>query len=185
MNKKQTLFEKRQAMKALRNGRLEAGLCSECGENPRTRNLDGSKSVRCAACKERAERHMATHRGKRPPSTDEWGMGDDLGYLDTPEFEAYAKQVHAVIYTMMWPPSIADQKRALGDNFVERMHIDALDHLMASGEIRERQSGALTRYEPAVRHDRSTIEFGRQYINGSKGVPKPDDAVFEDRRVTA
>ena len=56
---------------------------------------------------------------------------------------------------------------------------------MAWGEIRERQSGSLTRYEPAVRHERSTVEFGRQYINGSKGTPKPDDAAFESRRVTA
>lgn len=185
MNKKQTLFEKRQAMKALRNGRLEAGLCSECGENPRTRNLDGSKSVRCVSCKERAERHMATHKGKRPPSTDEWGMVDDFGYLDTPRFYAYCETVKRVIVNADLPPSIADQKRALGDNFAERMHIDALDRLMASGEIRERQSGALTRYEPAVRHERNTVEFGRQYINGSKGVPKPDDDVFNDRRVTA
>ncbi len=188
MSKKQTLFEKRQAMKALRAERLGRGVCQECGERPRTENLDNTKSVHCEPCKQAKQRAAwtALHGpGKRPAKTDEWGMGDDRGYLDTPEFEAYAKQVHAVIYTMMWPPSIADQKRALGDNFVERMHIDALDRLMASGEIRERQSGALTRYEPAVRHERNTVEFGRQYIHGSKGTRKPDTEAFEDRRVTA
>lgn len=185
MNKKQTLFEKRQAMKALRNGRLEAGLCSECGERERTRNLDGSKSVRCAYCKEQAERHMATHRGKRPPTTDEYDMADDLGYLDTPEFVEYCEMVKRVICRLSFAPSIGDMRRTLGDNFVDRMHADALDHLMASGEIRERRSGAMTRYEPATRHERSTIEWGRQYINGAKGVPKPDDDVFNDRRVTA
>lgn len=188
MSKKQTLFEKRQAMKALRHERLGRGVCQECGERPRTVNMDNTKSVHCEPCKQAKQRAAwtALHGpGKRPAKTDEWGMPDDLGYLDTPRFYDYAASVKRVIVNADLPPSIADQKRALGDNFVERMHIDALDHLMASGEIRERQSGAMTRYEPATRHERSTIEFGRQYINGSKGVPKPDDEVFNDRRVTA
>lgn len=184
MSKKQTLFEQRKAMKAMRAERLGRGVCQECGERPRTVNLDNTKSVHCEPCKQAKQRAAwtALHGpGKRPPKTDEWGMGDDLGYLDTPRFYDYAASVKRVICASPWPPSIADQKRALGDNFVERMHIDALDHLMASGEIRERQSGAMMRYEPATRHERNTIKFGREnqlLLPGSSRTPKP---LFEDR----
>ncbi len=158
MSKKQTLFEQRTAQRRLREERLAQGLCSECGERERTRNMDGSKSVRCAYCKERAERHMATHNAKRPPKRD-GDLIDDLGYLNTPRFYDYAARVKRLIERASFPPSIADQKRALGDNFIERMHIDALDYLMGDGAIRERQSGAMMRYEPAVRHDRNQSEY--------------------------
>lgn len=160
MSKKQTLFEKRTAMKRLRNERLAQGLCSECGERERTRNLDGGKSVRCAYCKEQAERHAATHNAKRPPKRDGDGdLIDDIGYFGTPRFEEYAAKVKRVIERAKFPSSIADQKRALGENFIDRMHIDALDHLAGNGEIRERLSGAMMRYEPATRHDRRQSEY--------------------------
>ena len=188
MNKKQTLFAKKQAMRALRNERLDAGLCQECGANPRTVNLDNTKSVHCQPCKDAKQRAAwtALHGpGKRPVVKDEFDLVDDFGYLDTPRFYAYCETVKRVILRAAFPPSIGDMRRSLGLKFNDRMHADALDYLMADGCIRDKVAGSLTRYEPAIRHDRSTIEFGRRHITGSKGTRKPDNAVFEDRRVTA
>lgn len=171
-------------MKALRNERLAAGMCQECGERPRTVNMDNTKSVHCQPCKDakqRAQWNSLHGPGKRPPSTDEWGMVDDFGYLDTPRFYAYCETVKRVIVQADLPPSIADQKRAMGDNFVERMHIDALDYLMASGEIRERQSGAMMRYESSTRHEPQTIKFARQSLMLPGSSRSPIKPSFEDR----
>ena len=182
MSKKQTLFEQRTAMKALRNERLAAGMCQQCGERPRTENMDNTKSVHCQPCKDDKARAAWTSLhgpGKRPPMRDGDGdLIDDFGYLDTPRFYSYCETVKRVVVNADLPPSIADQKRALGDNFVERMHIDALDYLMASGEIRERQSGAMMRYESSTRHEPQPVKFARQslMLPGSSRTVKPEMA---------
>ena len=166
MSKKQTLFEQRKAMKALRNERLANGMCQECGEQPRTSNLDNTRSVHCEPCKQAKARAAWTSMhgpGKRPPSTDEWGMVENYGHFDDGRLDAYAVKVKSVIHAADHATSIADQKRALGEDFNVLMHMDALGELMSAGEIRERQSGAMMRYEPCGRHDRNTITFGRDF----------------------
>jgi len=185
MNKKQTLFEQRTAMKALRNERLAAGMCQECGERPRTENLDNTKSVHCQPCKDARQKAAWTSLhgpGKRPPMRDGDGdLIDDFGYLDTPRFYAYCESVKRVIYRASFSACIGDMRRMLGDNFVDRMHADALDYLMASGEIRERQAGAMQRYEPAVRHEREETSFGRRSLMLPGSSRSPIKPSFEDR----
>jgi len=138
-----TLFEKRKAMHELREARKAAGKCQECGERPITRNMNGSKSVRCIFCKDRLS--LSTKTAKRP-TTDNWGVDEDHGFKDTQRFREYAVSVAKVI--KRGATSIREQRLALGENFIERMHMDALDALLGAGEITERQSGSLTRYEP-------------------------------------
>lgn len=95
---------------------------------------------------------MASHaKTARPQMTSELDMDDDMGFLGTPRFKAYSLQVLAVIHKTKRPLSIGDMRRALGDNFVDRFHADALEYLMSDSTIREVPSGLMSRYEPASR----------------------------------
>lgn len=147
-------------------------------------NLDNTMSVKCEPCKAASAKAAWTHLhgpGKRPVKTDEWGMVDDFGYLDTPEFEQYADGVLDLIRCSPFALSIGDMRRQLGDGFNDRQHADALDYLMASGDIRERPSGSLTRYEPAVRHERTERTFGRTSLMLPGSSRSPIAPSFEDR----
>lgn len=202
-----TKYEEAKAKHDIKRERVVAGLCIDCGAEPAAMNATttslGLRGENCKKIRKKPKREAAAPSPPRPPRIDGDGeLIDDNGYLDSDEFNAYAAVCKGVIYSAALldaisrpvfcfailpfaAPSIGDMRRILKDEFNERRHADALSHLMAWGEIRERQSGSLTRYEPAVRHERSTVEWGRRYINGSNGTPKPDDAAFEARRVTA
>jgi hypothetical protein len=191
----------------LKRSRIDAGLCIDCGQEPAAMNATtvslGLRGENCKKLRKKPKQETPAAARPRPPRVDGDGdLIDDLGYLNADEFIDYEAKVKGVIYSAalldamsrpvfcftispFFAPSVGDQRRILKDEFNERRHADALSHLMAYGEVRERLSGSLTRYEPAVRHERNTVEFGRQYIHGSKGTRKPDAEAFEDRRVTA
>lgn len=82
---------------------------------------------------------------------------DDItgGFLDSRRFTDYAAAVRKVIEKANHPLSIADMRRAMGENFMQRFHADVLEYLMSDSAIREVPSGAMTRYEPSVRHERN------------------------------
>lgn len=201
-----TKYEEAKAKHDIKRERVAAGLCIDCGAEPAAMNATtvslGLRGENCKLKRKPPVSEKAETKPRRPDVLNEWDIEDHRGYLETDDFADYEAICKGVIYSAALldaisrpvfcftilpfaAPSIGDMRRILGDRFNERRHADALANLVAWGEVRERQSGSLTRYEPAVRHDRSTIEWGRRYINGSKGTPKPDDAAFESRRVTA
>jgi len=83
--------------------------------------------------------------------------------------------------------TIGEQRRAMGGKFVERMHADALEYLMAARDIDERQCGAMTRYLVADTRPVKLIDWNGTPIAGPKVTPRPDASVYEDpkRRPTA
>lgn len=202
MNKRE---QKRRAKRERRRALDAAGLCVECGEQPRTRNMCGSKSVRCVSCKQRAElgkpRSGGTTRSSaasRPTALSEWEVEENFGYLNTPKFENYTKTVMATIRRLTprnaagkvvgrVGATIGEQRRAMGGKFVERMHADALEYLMAARDIDERQCGAMTRYLVATMPKVQDVDWSGTPIAGPKVTPRPDASVYEDpkRRPTA
>lgn len=202
MNKRE---QERKAKNERRRALDAAGLCVECGEQPRTLNRDGSKSVRCVSCKQRADlgkpRSGGTTRSSaasRPTALSEWEVEENFGYLDTPAFHNYTKTVMATIRRLTprnaagkvvgrVGATIGEQRRAMGGKFVERMHADALEYLMAARDIDERQCGAMTRYLVADTRPVKLIDWNGTPIAGPKVTPRPDASVYEDpkRRPTA
>lgn len=147
----QQRFKMRKEQYELKAQRLAAGLCSACGERPRTHNMDRSLSIHCSECRhakyaDRIARRSAQPERPRPQSNDEWGIDEDFGYLGTERFRQYAAQLKRLIETTGHPTSIADHRRGLGGDFIDRMHCDALEYLEADGQIRQVPAGALTKY---------------------------------------
>ena len=159
----------------------ETGICIQCESEPATTNQDGTQSLRCVACKAkqtpRRSLYLPTSKQRnrpviKPRKVDEWGMEDDYGYLDTPAFAVYCTRVRTLITRSKTPMSIGDMKRAMGEAFSDRMHMDALD---AIGDTIERfQSGAMSRYRPVVRTVSSVRGFDRS-LSFNKGTPRPDN----------
>jgi hypothetical protein len=99
---------------------------------------------------------MASHaKTARPRIVSEFEIDESFGYLETSRFTDYCKFVRRMIDRAKSPMSYGDMRRAMGGNFVDRMHADALEYLEADGVIRQLPSGSLTRYEPALRHERN------------------------------
>ena len=182
---KQTLQEQRRAKYEAGQALLANDLCKKCGKNPRGINADGSRSQRCEPCKPNRSAIRTSSRAWtliKPRKVDEWGMADDFGYLDQPVFAVYCTKVRTLITRSERPLSIGDMKRAMGDNFSERMHADALDAI--SDTVECFQSGALSRYRPIVRHIRSVPK--KQWNDTPippPSVRRPD--TFTDRKVLA
>lgn len=194
MDERRRRHERRQRLDA-------AGLCIDCGDQPRTENLDGSQSVRCVVCKQASDRSKTRTRTKpRPAAATEWDIEEDFGCLDTPRFKQYAASVLSTIRRLTTPvrddsgkvvgqrgSTIAEQHRQMAGGFAERMHADALEYLMADGAIIERQCGAMQRYQVAEVRPRAKRHWNNTPIAGPKVTPRPDPSAFEDtkHRVTA
>lgn len=170
----------------LKQSRIAAGLCIDCGQEPAAMNATtvslGLRGENCKKARKKPQQADPAIKPPKPPRLDGDGdLIDDGGYLNADEFLEYEETVKGVIYSAaildaisrpvfcfaivpFFALSVGDQRRILGDQFNERRHADALSHLMAYGEIRERPSGSLTRYEPAVRHERTEQTFGRKSL---------------------
>ena len=86
-----TLFEKRQQRKAAVNARRDAGICIDCGDKEPGWNLDGKRSVRCDACKDRSQSSRTTLRSR---FADQVTFDvEDEDYRDTRAFKAYVKAI--------------------------------------------------------------------------------------------
>ncbi len=160
-----------------RNSELaKAGICIQCETLPVTTNQDGTTSVRCAECK--AKRPLRNRVRKLNSATPvklgrpvgEWGIDEDHGFIDKQEFREYCVTVAKVI--KKGATSIGDHKRALGDDFSERMHMDALESLISAGEITERVSGSFTRYETFTAPRRAVKTLPWNNTNGPALRPK-------------
>lgn len=186
---KLTLQQQRRAKHEHERALLDANLCKKCGLSPRGTNADGTRSQRCDPCKPNrsAIRSSSVRYLKNPPprKVDEWGMADDYGYLDTPRFAVYCTMLRSLITRSKAPMSIADMKRALGDSFSERMHMDALDSISDSVECF--QAGAMSRYRPITARGEAGKGWNKQLrwnnnqrpVTGSKTYPF---ALMDDTR---
>jgi len=169
-----TKYEEAKAKHDIKRERVAAGLCIDCGAEPAAMNATttslGLRGENCKLKRKPPVPEKAESKPRRPDVLNEWDVADEFGYLDSDEFAEYAATCKGVIDDSPFAVSIGDMRLALGDRFNERRHADALANLVAWGEVRERQSGSLTRYEPAVRHERSTVEWGAAVYPRLEGI---------------
>jgi hypothetical protein len=99
-----------------------------------------------------------------------WELLDDQGYLDQPAFAEYAVTVLKAIQQLARKgikATIAAQRRQMGDNFIIRYHMDALDSLEAAGTIAKASEVSPLRWLSQTPPERNT----RPNWNTSGRVP--------------
>ncbi len=134
----QTLFNKRRALHEKREARHAAGLCIECGNEPLAMRLDGTMGRTGVKCRRSGRRRTGNEKQMNSDGFGEDGFDHSDGYLDRQPFREYCVRVAEVI--RKGAKSIGDQKRALGDDFNQRFHWDALTALVAAREIVEERT---------------------------------------------
>ena len=127
--------------------------------------------------------------------------GLDYTYLETPAFARYVINLRRAILTATrenrkmkiphndrnrpYGATIADMKRALGEEVQERWLYSALRNLEGEGSVYQFQSGAMTRWACK----KVPVVIKQKYNNTAvhrPRAPRPDVEVFEGRdRVTA
>jgi len=151
----ETLSAKRQADKHRRDKRRENKQCLDCGSEDLATNNDGTKSVKCVRCRANATisqktKFSAAKMTAQPRTARDWYDIEELkGWLDTPRFKAYTILVRRAIERIIRrgdKATIGAQIAELGDNYIERMHMDALDNLKGEGCVEEIQLGARRGY---------------------------------------
>lgn len=184
-----TLQQQRRAKHEHERALLAVDLCKKCGISPRGTNADGTRSQRCDPCKPNRSasiKSSASRTLKRPkPAGDEWGIEEDHGYIDSPAYHAYSERLRKLITRSPSPMTMAETKRAMGDDLKVHWHADALTRI--SDTIEAYVSGEFTRYRPIA----SRVEAGKGWnkqlrwnnnqrpVTGSKTYPF---ALMDDTR---
>lgn len=158
-----------------RRDRIAAGKCSECGNPELDRNLNGSKSTRCRPCKT-----MNNPHGYDPEAP--------YDYRDSDDYKACCAIVREKVTT-----AAAHAKGKPGVTIPELKRLcPTVPYNMA--EIVESLSGAGLidgSWTLPVRYVQKTLvarvkSMWDKTIHISKnGTPRPDDEVYQDRRISA
>jgi hypothetical protein len=108
---------------------------------------------------------------------DTWDTPESTGWLDEPAFLNYCQLVKITIERLFAEglrSSIADQRRAMGENFDADRHCDALGSLEAEGVVEGMVSGDLTKWEP--RSPRKPTDYPS--YNNTLIIGRPDPRTF-------